>query len=132
MTELSAEERLAALRAPSKKRPKPAHTSKVLSAGISTTALLGLVAAMGWPSGTGSAQSAEPVAAATQAATPAAPTVPTVPTSVPALPAVVPMTPAPAPAAVPVVIPAAVPVTASPAPEPAAPVPSNTTTQSSG
>jgi hypothetical protein len=123
MTELSTEERLAALRAPSRRRSKPAHTSKILSAGISTTALLGLVTAMGWPSGTGSAQSAAPPAGP-QAVTPAAPTVPT---AVPQLPVVA--TPAPAPVEVPVAIPAAVPVT--PVPGSVAPIPSNTTTQSS-
>ena len=75
----SAAERLAALRQPSssKKRTKPAHTSKVLTAGISTTALFGLVAVMGWQSGMGTAQpsvSADPTTQ-TAAPTPVAPTV---------------------------------------------------------
>jgi hypothetical protein len=44
----SAAERLAALRAPSKDRGKPAHAWKILTAGMSTSAMFGLVAAMGW------------------------------------------------------------------------------------
>ena len=44
----SAAERLAALRAPSKDRGKPAHAWKVLAGGMSTSAMFGLIAAMGW------------------------------------------------------------------------------------
>jgi hypothetical protein len=125
----SAAERLAALRAPSKTRGKPAHTSKVLAAGISTTALLGMVAVMGWQSGTGTAQSTVAVAPAAQAATPTvAPVVadPTVARLVPA----VPVAAVPLPAA-PVVIPVAVPVAQLPVQQ-AAPAASNTTTKTSG
>lgn len=146
----SAAERLAALRQPStsKKRTKPAHTSKVLAAGLSATALFGMIAVMGYESGTGTAQTAAlPVAIPTiQAAVPT-PVAPTVAPLVPATPA--PVVPTPA-AAVPVA-----PVPVAPVPvAPAAPVPvievpvvqvpvavaaqttsggqSNTTTKSSG
>ena len=136
----SAAERLAALRAPSGKRTKPANTSKILAAGLSTTALFGLVTVMGWPTDAGSAQAtAAPVAPIIQAAAPAA--IPTLaaPTAVvspaPVQPTVAPLVPvapavqaAPAPVAVPIVIPVAVPV-AQPAAQAAA---SNTTTQASG
>jgi L-fucose mutarotase/ribose pyranase (RbsD/FucU family) len=56
-------ERLAALRpsvAPTAKRRKPAQSSKITAAGISTTALLAMVAAMGWSSTVTTAQSAVP------------------------------------------------------------------------
>ena len=136
----SAAERLAALRAPSGKRTKPANTSKILAAGLSTTALFGLVTAMGWPSGPGSVQAtAAPVTPVIQAAAPAAiPAVaattavvspaPVQPTVAPLVPAAPVVQAAPAPVAVPIVIPVAVPV-AQPAAQPAA---SNTTTQASG
>ena len=54
----TAAERLAALRKPTEQRGKAAHTSKIFAAGISTTALFAMVAAMGWRSGTESTQSA--------------------------------------------------------------------------
>jgi hypothetical protein len=44
----SAAERLAALRAPSKDRGSPAHAWKVLAGGMTTSAMFGLIAAMGW------------------------------------------------------------------------------------
>jgi hypothetical protein len=119
-------DRLAALRAPSSNRQKPAHTSKILSAGISTTALFGMVAVMGWPSTTGNAQSADAAVAATQAVTPAPPTLPLV---------APPTTPAEIPAAVPAVVPAVVvtvPVDPPTTRTPPAPIPSNTTTKTSG
>jgi hypothetical protein len=90
-------ERLAALRRPSKKRTKPAHTSKVLSAGISTTALFGMVAAMGWQTGTSTAQSISATVPAVMTTQPApvqptvAPLVPTAPTTT-AIPVAVPAT----------------------------------------
>jgi hypothetical protein len=49
-------QRLAALRSAAPKRRKPAYNSKIMTAGLSTTAMLGMVAAMGWSSVT-SAQS---------------------------------------------------------------------------
>ena len=140
-----AAERLAALRAPSAKRKKPAHTSKVLTAGISTTALFGMVAVMGWQSTHGAASAA----AAPEATVPVAPLVPVVtpsttifvPTPVPSTVAplapavtVAPVTAAPvtaAPVVVPVVIPVAVPAPA-PQPKAAKAVKSNTATKSSG
>ncbi|MEP7113193.1 MAG: hypothetical protein ABI862_08005 [Ilumatobacteraceae bacterium] len=142
----SAAERLAALRAPSKKRAKPAHTSKVLSAGVSATALLGMVAVMGWQSGTGTAQSTAPVAPVApvaQAVVPVAPALPVIATPAPTMPPVVvettiapsvPVAVAPVPVpvtAAPVVIPVAVPV-AQPPVQRAAPAASNTTTKTSG
>ena len=114
-------ERLAALRSPAqKKRQKPAHTAKIFTAGLSTTAMFGLVAAMGWPSGSGVAQGAAPVE---PAVTPVALTIPAL--AIPAL-----AIPAPAAAAqtAPVVIPTpavvAEPATTQPAPVPtvAAPI----------
>lgn len=113
----SAAERLAALRAPSGKRTRPANTSKILAAGLSTTALFGLVTAMGWPSGAGSA----PTTSAAMVEPAVAPLVPVAPAArgVPATAA---------PVVVPIVIPVAVPV-ARPAAQAAA---SNTTTKSSG
>ena len=123
----STAERLAALRQPStsKKRTAPALTSKVLSAGISTTALFGLVAAMGWPASTATTQVSQPVATPTTQIAVATPVAPTVAPLVPA-------TPAPVPAdAVPTTIPVAIPA-AQPAPQiPAQPIESNTTTQAS-
>ena len=120
----SAAERLAALRAPSKERGKPAHTWKILTAGMSTSAMFGLVAAMGWG---GTAHStalppdtavqivpSAPVATIPVATIPVTTTpVTTVPTAgvtptaapvIPVIPATVPPT-----TAVPVVIPVAVP-----------------------
>lgn len=139
----TAAERLAALRAPSKKRSRPANTSKILSAGLSTTAMFGLVTAMGWSSGAGSVQAtaapvapiiqgaaaaAAPTVAAPTAVVSAAPVEPTVAPLVPVAPAQ-PAVPAPAaPVVVPVVIPVAVPV-AQPRVQAAA---SNTTTSASG
>jgi hypothetical protein len=144
-------ERLAALRSPAqKKRQKPAHSAKIFTAGLSTTAMFGLVAAMGWPSGSGVVQGAAPVEAAV---TPVALAIPalaipalaipapvtaaqTAPVVVPA-PAVVaaPATTQPAPvptAAAPIVIPVAVPVAQPAAQRPVARAASNTTTKSSG
>ena len=125
----SAAERLAALRQPStsNKRTQPATTSKILSAGISTTALFGLIAAMGWQTGTGVAQSAsaplETPPAQVSSPTPVTPTVaPLVPTTGTVSPAV---------AAVPTTIPVAVPA-AQPAPTNSRRVQSNATTKSSG
>jgi hypothetical protein len=147
----SAAERLAALRQPStsKKRTKPAHTSKVLAAGVSTTALFGMVAFMGYQSGNGAAQAsalpvAMPTAAQTAAPTPIAPTVaPLVPTT--AAPVVVPTPTAAVPAApvqvtpvqvapVPVIeVPVVqVPVAVAAAQSNAGGTQSNTTTKSSG
>ncbi len=91
-----AAERLAALRAPSTKRTKPASTSKILSAGISTTALFGMVAVMGWQSTHAAASAAAapeatvPVTPAVSAVTP--PTTVFVPTPVPST--VAPLAPA--------------------------------------
>lgn len=116
-------ERLAALRQPAQKRRKPAHSSKIMTAGISTTALLGLITAMGWPTGTGNAQSATQVAPVTDALTPVAqviqvpPLVPVVPaTTALVVPVVIDTTVAAAPAALPAVVPETVPATVAPVP----------------
>ncbi len=134
-------ERLAALRSPGQtKRQKPASSAKILSAGLSTTAMFGLVAAMGWPTGPGVAQSAAPVE---QAVTSVAQAIPAQPAVAQAAPVVVaaqavvaePATTQPAPvptAAAPIVIPVAVPVAQAAAQRPAANAASNTTTKSSG
>lgn len=118
----SAAERLAALRKPTEKRGKPALTAKVLVAGVSTTAMFALVAAMGWPSDTTSASGTAAVGP-TELPTVAPATVPTVAPPVQAVPA--PAVP------VPVVIPPAVPAPA-PAATTAAPVVSNAITETSG
>jgi hypothetical protein len=116
----SSAERLAALRQPSKKRSKPAHTSKVLSAGAATTALFGMIAVMGWQSGISTAQGAAALPVPTVPTTQSAPT--------PVLPTVVPLVPT----AAPVLIPVAVPVAQPPVQTDAGRTPSNTTTKSSG
>ena len=127
-------ERLAALRKPTGKRGKPAHTSKIFAAGVSTTALFAMVAAMGWPSGTETAQSAS-LQTTTTTTAPVVPLVPVVtPTTVPA--STVPGTVAPVPTvpttAAPVVIPTATPVEQSPVLNASVRTPSNTVTKSSG
>ncbi|MDP9463550.1 MAG: hypothetical protein M3P52_02905 [Actinomycetota bacterium] len=126
----STADRLAALRQPAEKRRKPAHTSKILTAGLSTTALLGLVTAMGWQ--TGSAQTTTLPEPAIQSATPVAPVVPVVPV-VPVMPALatVPTTAAPVAVPAPVVIPVAVPVAQVPV-QISGGAASNTTTKASG
>lgn len=117
----AAAERLAALRAPSKERGRPAHTWKILTAGMSTSAMFGLVAAMGWG---GTAQStalppdtavqivpSAPVATIPVATIPVATPVTTVappgvtPAAAPVIPATEPPTTA-APVAIPVAVPA--------------------------
>ena len=59
-------ERLALMDRPARpvrrKRAMPARTSKIITAGASATALLSMVAGMGWQSGTSSANSAAPPA----------------------------------------------------------------------
>jgi len=126
-------QRLAALRTPATKRQKPAHNSKILTAGLSTTALFGMVAAMGWASGSS--------ASSTPAESAVSPVVFNVPVQLPVLPTppvttatTQPASPttqvAPAPAAAPVVvIPVAIP---APAAQPQAQKKSHTTTKSSG
>lgn len=148
-------ERLAALRPAPPKRRKPAHTSKIMTAGISTTALLGLVTAMGWPTGTSNAQNTAQTVPGTGAITPTAvqvapvaavavalpaataatvpvvvdTTVPAAPATVQALvPATVPTTVAPPRVVVPVAVPAAQPVKK----KKRVVVVSNTTTRTSG
>ncbi len=118
----SAAERLAALRTPTKTRSRPAHSWKVLSAGLSTTAMFGLVTAMGWPSDADGLQ-------ATAAATPTVATLPA--SAVPVASTVAPLIPVDPATAVPVVIPVAVPV-AQPVQIVSVLVASNTTTKSSG
>jgi hypothetical protein len=85
-----------------RKRPEPARTAKIVTAGMSATALLSMVAAMGWQSGTGSANSG----------------IATVPTQAtgPAVAAVLPVAVAPSLAPAPIVEPpaATVPVAAVP------------------
>lgn len=134
----SAAERLAALRKPTQKRRKPAHTSKIFVAGVSTTALFGMVAAMGWPTATQTAQSA-PLPSTTAA--PAVPVVAPTTTPPPALPtATVPTTAAPVPTtaapvpttAAPIEIPVATPVVQAPVQKASKRIPSNTATKSSG
>ncbi|MEO7369435.1 MAG: hypothetical protein ABIZ69_01140 [Ilumatobacteraceae bacterium] len=127
----TAAERLAALRAPStQKRGNSAHASKILAAGLSTTAMFGMVAALGWQSGTTTAQGAGSAAVPTS---PSATAPATVPSAV--SPGVTTTTGAAVatPAWIPVVIPVAVPA-AKTAPSNTTPgrTPSNVTTKSSG
>jgi hypothetical protein len=62
-------ERLAALRSAAPKRRQPAYNSKIMTAGLTTTAMLGMIAAMGWTSAT-SAQSVPQLVPATDALPP--------------------------------------------------------------
>lgn len=144
-------------RAPqSSRRAKPAQMSKIVTAGLSTSLVLGLVTAMGWhANGTAGADNGTPsqptlgpitLVSDQQVADPAAVvTVPaTLPATLPAVvdpitqplgaaPATVPATPAPttaAPAPVPVVIDVAVPAP-QPAAQPASNGASNGTTKQS-
>ena len=128
-------ERLAALRVPSKKRGQAAHASKIFVLGLSTSAMFGLVAAMGWPSASAQTTALPPttgiplvpivspvdmtVAAALPTVVPTTPAPVAIPVAVPvpaeAAPVVIPV-PVPVPAeAVPVPIPVAVPVPQAPA-----------------
>jgi hypothetical protein len=138
-----AAERLAALRKPNVKRAKPAHTSKIVAAGLSTTALFGMVAAMGWPTATGIALSAPPQTTPTTTAAPVVastttppsvstiPIVPTVPTT--AVPVVIPETTPAVPETTPIVVPPAIPVVQVPVQNaPKKRTKSNTATKSSG
>ena len=141
----AAAERLAALRKPSDQRAKPAHTSKIVAAGLSTTALFGMVAAMGWPTGAQTAQSAPlqtttiPMARAvplvaptsTLATVPAVDTDQTDPT-IPTIPTIPPVPPVPTTAAPVIVVPEATPVVQAPVPKPSTRAKSNTVTKASG
>ncbi len=139
----STAERLAALRQPAQKRRQPAHTSKILTAGISTTALLGLVTAMGWQTAAESAQTTSLATTQVAPVAPAAPVTPVTPVtavaqtvvplvSVVPAPATVPATAAPLAAPAPVVIPVAVPVAQPPVQMTSGGAASNTTTKASG
>jgi hypothetical protein len=118
----SAAERLAALRTPSKHRGRPALAAKILAAGLSTTAMLGLVTAMGWPEDAATGQTtAAPTTPPTAPATTVAPLAPA--TTLPgAQPTTVP----------PVTIPAAIPVDQVPVQVAAGGADSNITTKTSG
>jgi hypothetical protein len=148
----SAAERLAALRATSKDRGKPAHVGKILTAGLSTSAMFGLVAAMGWGSTVqGSALPPDtavqvvPVAPVVTNATTTSTT--TTPTTTVVAPIAAPMSddaPVPTPPAItapvtaapvatdPVTIPVAVPAPAPPAQKKKIKATSNVATKSSG
>ncbi|MGZ4806973.1 MAG: hypothetical protein ACXV5U_11360, partial [Ilumatobacteraceae bacterium] len=110
-------ERLALMDRPARpvrrKRAMPARTSKIITAGASATALLSMVAGMGWQSGTSSANSGTPASGAPD----------TTPTLAPVLPVAQPSSAAPGSVLPPVVtVPApAAPVTT--ATVPTAPVP---------
>ena len=119
---VSAAERLAALRTPSKKKGRPAHASKILAAGLSTTAMFGLVTAMGWPARTaaGQADAAPPTAL-----------VPVTPAPAPTVAPLVPASPLPA-SVPPVTIPVAVPVAEVPVQIAVVATDSNITTKTSG
>jgi hypothetical protein len=80
-------ERLAALRSPAPKRRRPAYNSKIMTAGLSTTAMLGMIAAMGWSSVT-SAQSVPQLVPATDELSPIDTTLTTDPVTAPAVAAV--------------------------------------------
>ena len=145
----TAAERIAALRQPNEKRQTPAYASKIVAAGISTTALFGLVTAMGWQDGVGSAQAPLQEATVPETVTPVVQVVPTslAPTTVAPIedaPMVIdttlpPTVPAEVPVEVPAVVdtaPVVVPV-AVPAPKPkvhkkVVQPPSNGSTQPSG
>ena len=145
LSPFSARRSAAAPRPQRRKRAAPARTSKIFAAGASATALLSMVAAMGWQSGTGSANSAEPavpVAETTPAMSvivPVAPTTTSVvaPVSVappvttpPAVTVAVVLAPVATPA--PVVVPRAVAVVKLPVQKATKKLKSNTTTKQSG
>jgi hypothetical protein len=128
----STAERLAALRSPRlQKRRKPAHNSKILTAGVSTTALFALIAGMGWQSGTSSAQST-PTAPATTATGSAPASTTTVAAVVPAVPATVAPLIIAAPTVALPIIPVAVAAAKPPVKKIVTRVASNTTTKTSG
>jgi hypothetical protein len=121
------------------RRARPAHSTKILVAGASATALLGMVAAMGWQSRTTAASGAgmaptvtdsvlTPVAISpvVSAATPTVPPVVAMPANPPAN---VPATAAPVVTQAPIVIPVAVP---APAQSTGSTRAAHTTTKSSG
>jgi hypothetical protein len=127
----STAERLAALRSPRlQKRRKPAHNSKILTAGVSTTALFALIAGMGWQSGTSSAQTT-PTAPATTATSSAPASTTTVAAVGPAVPATVAPLIIAAPTVALPIIPVAV-AAAKPPMKIVTRVASNTTTKTSG
>lgn len=101
--------RPARVRPPKRKRAKPARTSKIFTAGASATALFSMVAAMGWQSGTTSANSAD-ATLPIDTTPPVALVVPVAPPTTAAGPApvsVAPVVVAVAAATIPVVVPAA-------------------------
>jgi hypothetical protein len=101
--------RPAQVRPPKRKRAKPARTSKIFTAGASATALFSMVAAMGWQSGTSSANSAD-ATLPIDTTPPVALVVPVAPPTTAAGPApvsVAPVVVAVAAATIPVVVPAA-------------------------
>lgn len=119
-----------AARAQRRKRAVPARSAKVLTAGASATALFTMIAAMGWQSGTGSANSPDPTVPVEQTtptlavlvpiaapqptlaqATPVEPQAASVPAA--AVPVIT--IPVPAATAAPVVVPRAVAVVSPPA-----------------
>lgn len=135
----SAAERLAALRTPSKDRGKPAKAWKILTAGVSTSAMFGLVAAMGW-GGTTAQSTALPADTTLPGDTtvqivpvsPVAPTsAPVAPTSAPTTPTVAPLIPSTPVATVLVTIPVAVPAPQAVAQKTTTRATSNATTKSS-
>jgi hypothetical protein len=126
----STTDRLAALRKPAQKRRKPAYNSKILTAGISATALFAMVTAMGWQASVGSAQTTTQAASASDAVAPVVQVVPAMPVA--ALPAAVPVIATPVAAPSPVVIPVAVPVAQLPVQATSGGAASNTATKASG
>ena len=125
-TGTTAAERLAALRKPTEnKRGKQAHAAKILAAGLSTTALFGMVTAMGWRTQTEAAQSSQSPTTTAPPSTPVVPSTTSQVTDDDDRAATGPTT------SVPVVIPGATPVVQLPAPN-AGRTPSNTVTKSSG
>jgi len=112
----SAAERLAALRAPSKDRGSPAHAWKVLAGGMTTSAMFGLVAAMGWG---GTAQS---TALPPDTAVQIVPSAPVIVIPVATIPATtIPVTPVPIAAVTPTAAPVVPEIPATEPPATAAP-----------
>jgi hypothetical protein len=107
---------------PSTRRAKPAQLSKIVTAGLSTSLVLGLVTAMGWSAASTGASDTGSTPLPTVGPIVLAPSQPVAdPTVLITAPVTVPAPVAAAPAGEPVIVPApaapaAVPVTAAPAP----------------
>jgi hypothetical protein len=103
----SSAERLAALRTVAPNRRRPAYNSKIMTAGLSTTAMLGMIAGMGWSSVT-SAQAVAQLVPVTDGLSPIDTTGVTAPVTAPPAAAIVVTTAPPATTTPPTLVPVTV------------------------